>query len=90
VGGEECQAPQDAFFDSNSGRLTRAARIGFILRERPGDRELLEAEEKVLIAGLAVVRGRLEAAKHASEGDIVGVQGHLMAAEAMLIQLFLV
>ena len=77
-------------FDSRSGRLTRAARIGFILRKRPGDRELLDAEEKVLVAGLAVVRGRLEAAKHASEGDIVGVQGHLMAAEAMLIQLFLV
>ena len=64
-------------FDSHSGRLTRAARIGFILRERPGDRDLLAAEEKPLVAGLAVVRGRLEAVKHASEGDIVDVQGHL-------------
>ena len=87
---ENSARPRKMLFDSRSGRLTRAARIGFILRERPGDRELLDAEEKVLVAGLAVVRGRLEAAKHASEGDIVGVQGHLMAAEAMLIQLFLV
>jgi hypothetical protein len=87
---ENSARPRKMLFDSRSGRLTRAARIGFILRKRPGDRELLDAEEKVLVAGLAVVRGRLEAAKHASEGDIVGVQGHLMAAEAMLIQLFLV
>jgi hypothetical protein len=87
---EKSARPRNMLFDSNSGRLTRAGRIGFILRERPGDRELLDAEEKVLVAGLAVVRGRLETAKHASEGDIVGVQGHLMAAEAMLIQLFLV
>lgn len=86
---EKSARPRKMLFDSHSGRLTRAARIGFILRERPGDRDLLDAEEKVLVAGLAVVRGRLEAAKHASEGDIVGVQGHLMAAEAMLIQLFL-
>ena len=41
---EKSARPRKMLFDSHSGRLTRAARIGFILRERPGDRDLLDAE----------------------------------------------
>jgi hypothetical protein len=78
-----------ADFYAESGRLTRAARIRFILRTRKGDRRLVEEQTVALIATCTMLRERLEAAKHASERDVVAVTCYLLSAEALLAQLFL-
>jgi hypothetical protein len=78
-----------ADFYAESGRLTRAARIRFILRTREGDRRLVEEQTVALIATCTMLRERLEAAKHASERDVVAVTCYLLSAEALLAQLFI-
>jgi hypothetical protein len=80
---------KSADFYTKSGRLTRAARIRFVLRARKEDRRLAEEQAAAVIASFTMISRRLEAAKHASEGDVVAVRCHLLAAEALLAQLFL-
>jgi hypothetical protein len=69
-------------------RLTRAARVRYILRDRKGERRLVEEQEAAVIAGVSLLQERLQAAKHASAGNLVTLQGQLLAAEGFLIQLF--
>jgi hypothetical protein len=78
-----------ADFCADSGNLTRAARIRFVLRTRTGDRRLVEEQAAALIGSFTMIGRRLEAAKHASELDVTAVRSHLMSAEALLIQLFI-
>jgi hypothetical protein len=78
-----------ADFYAKSGNLTRAARIRFVLRARRGDRRLVEEQATALIVSFTMIGQRLEAAKHASQGDVVAVRCYLLSAEALLAQLFL-
>lgn len=80
---------KSADFYAKSGNLTRAARIRFVLRTRKGDRRLVEEQATALIVSFTMIGKRLEAAKHASEGDVVAVRCYLLSAEALLAQLFL-
>jgi hypothetical protein len=59
------------------------------LRTRKGDRRLVEEQTVALIATCTLISQRLQAAKHASELDVTAVRSYLMAAEALLIQLFI-
>lgn len=78
-----------ADFYAVSGNLTRTARIRFVLRARKGDRRLVEEQATALIASFTMIGTRLEAAKHASEGDAVAVTCYLLSVEALLAQLFI-
>jgi hypothetical protein len=80
---------RQADFYAESGRLTRAARIRFILRTRKGDRRLVEEQTVALIATCTLISQRLQAAKHVSEHDVVTVTCCLLSAEALLAQLFI-
>ena len=62
----------------------------FLLRDRRGERDLLEEHLSSVMRTFGLVRSRLEAAKHASAGDIVAVQGYLLSVEALLVELLLV
>ena len=68
---------KSADFYTKSGRLTRAARIRFVLRARKEDRRLAEEQATALIVSFTMISRRLEAAKHASEGNVVTVRYHL-------------
>ena len=70
-------------------RATRTARIRFVLRARKGDRRLVEEQATALIVSFTMIGKRLEAAKHASEGDVVAVRCYLLSVEALLAQLFI-
>ncbi|HEY5182404.1 MAG TPA: hypothetical protein VIJ07_21965 [Dermatophilaceae bacterium] len=59
------------------------------MRTRKGDRRLVEEQATALIVSFTMIGKRLEAAKHASEGDVVAVRCYLLSAEALLAQLFL-
>lgn len=70
------------------GKVTRSARVRFVLRDRKGDIKIVEAQAAALDAAVAATHSRLQAAKHASEGDLVQVRSHLLTTEALLNQLF--
>jgi hypothetical protein len=74
----------------DKGRPTHAARIRYLLRDREGDRNLVEAQVKAIVATHSEVTSRLQAAKHASTGDISAVRTYLLTVEVVLAQLFLV
>lgn len=74
----------------SDGRATRAGQIRYLLRNRAGDSKLVERQVDSLIALANELIGRIQAAKHRSNGDVTSVCAHLVAVEAVLHQLFLV
>lgn len=73
-----------------NGRPTRGARVRYVLRDRKGDQKLVEAQVDAAVAFINELIGRLQAAKHASVGDIAAVRAHLVSVESALGQLFVV
>jgi hypothetical protein len=73
-----------------NGRPTRGARVRYVLRDRKGDQKLVEAQVDAAVAFINELIGRLQAAKHASVGDITAVRAHLVSVESALGQLFVV
>lgn len=71
-----------------NGRWTRAARIRYLLRYSGYSPKLAEQQAIALCASQAEVNQRLQAAKHASVGDVEATKVHLVTAEAILSQLF--
>ena len=71
-------------------RPTRTARVRFLMRNRGGDRKVVEAQVNALAAATNATHARLEGAKHASEVTVLEVQCYLMSAESILSALFVV
>lgn len=70
-----------------NGRPTRGARVRYLLRNRKGDQKLVETQVDAVVNEL--IR-RLQAAKHASVGDVPAVRALLVCVESILGQLYLV
>lgn len=75
--------------DSN-GRATRTGQIRYLLRDRGRDARLVERQVESIAALANDVVGRIQAAKHASNGSVITIRAHLMTVEVVLHQLFLV
>jgi hypothetical protein len=71
-------------------RPTRAGRVRYLMRERQGDRAVVESQVEALVKCVEATHARLQGAKHASQGDVVQVRCHLMTTESILSQLFTV
>jgi hypothetical protein len=63
-------------------------RVRYLFRDLPGPRDLVVHQVDAFSAVVSRLRGRLEAAKHASQGDLVAVQALVIQAESLLITLF--
>ena len=72
----------------DDGPVTRAARISYQLRSRPGDKKLVRSELSALITMCSELNSRLNAGKHASQGTLLALQAYLVSTEALLMQLF--
>jgi hypothetical protein len=71
-------------------RPTRSARVKFVLRARPGDRTMVDAQVSALATLSRELVSRLQAAKHSSASSQAAAEACLLAVEALLHQLFLV
>lgn len=74
----------------DKGRPTRGARVRYVLRNRKGDQKLVEVQVDAAVTFVNELFGRLQAAKHASVGDITVVRAHLVSVESILGQLYVV
>ncbi|WP_344193319.1 hypothetical protein [Pedococcus aerophilus] len=72
------------------GKVMRKARVRYLLRDRKGDMKVVEAQADALSAAVEGNQSRLQAAKHASSGDLAQARAHLVTAESILTQLFAV
>lgn len=68
---------------------TRSLRIKFIVRGLGSERTVAVGQFESLATMLTPLHGRLEAAKHASQGDVTIVRSLLLSAESLLTMLFL-
>lgn len=73
----------------SGGRLTRTARVRYVMRGRRGERKLVEAEIEAVSKSVDQLVGRLNAGKHASEGDLQGMRMLLLSTEAILTGLLI-
>lgn len=62
-------------------------RVRYLLRDLPGPRDLVVHQVEAFASVVGRLRGRLEAAKHASQGDVVAVQALVIQAESLLVTL---
>jgi hypothetical protein len=95
-------APDDAVreWHARTGRPTsewerqdrppHALRVRFLANQLGGERAVVEAQAEALALLHRRVRDRLQAAKHASRGDIAAVRTLLVTGESLLITLLLV
>jgi hypothetical protein len=63
-------------------------RVKYLCRELGGSRDLVVSQVEALGTVVKRLRGRLEAAKHASQGDLVAVRALVCQTESVLITLF--
>ncbi|HXH78378.1 hypothetical protein [Nocardioides sp.] len=66
------------------GRITRSARVRFLMRGRKKERKLVLSQIQALDASVGELISRLNAGKHASVGDMHTAQTNLMVTEAVL------
>jgi len=71
------------------GHPTHGARLRFLLRNRKGDRRLLQAQLSSLTIMRSELSSKFNAAKHASVGNSDEMETHLISIEAYLLQVFL-
>jgi len=64
-------------------------RVKFLAQRLGGERTVVVAQFESLASFHTSLRGRLQAAKHASQGDLTTVRSLLLSAEYLLMQLFL-
>ena len=74
---------------SETGRLTRQARIRYITRDRTSDSKLIENQNLALSGLVGELVSRFNAGKHASAGAMAQARSMLMQVEALLSQLLL-
>ena len=74
---------------ANQARPTRALRVKFIAQGLGDQRTVVVAQYESLASILGPLHSRLEAAKHASQGDVTTVRSLLLSAESLLTMLFL-
>lgn len=67
-----------------NGRITRSARVRFLMRGRKKERKLVLSQIQALDASVGELISRLNAGKHASVGDMHTAQTNLMVTEAVL------
>lgn len=66
------------------GRITRSARVRFLMRGRKKERKLVQSQIQALDASVGELVSRLNAGKHASVGDVRTAQTNLMVTETVL------
>lgn len=69
-------------------RPPHALRVRYLFRDLAGPRDLVVAQADAFATVVKRLRSRLEAAKHASQAELVAVQALLTQAESLLITLF--
>lgn len=67
-----------------------AGRIRYLMRRRPGDAKLAQRQANSVVRLASDLVGRIQAAKHASTGNVAAVRSHLISIEALLHRLFAV
>jgi hypothetical protein len=72
----------------DDGRPTRAARIRYLLRDRMSDAKLVVSQAESIVKLTDELVRRIQAAKHASSGNLATVRAHLVSVEAVLHELF--
>jgi hypothetical protein len=86
---QEGRTPAKTDFDHN-GKPTRRGRIAYALRNRPGDRLLVQNQEAALVGLVAQVQGQAQGIKHApGAATVTYAQTLLVTAEGLLMQLVL-
>jgi hypothetical protein len=81
--------PAKADFDDR-GRPTRRGRVAYALRDRPGDRQLVQNQEATLAGLVAQVQEKAQGIKHAPRAATVATaQTLLVTVEGLLMQLVL-
>ena len=84
------RTPAKTDFD-DKGRPTRRGKVAYVLRDRPGDRLLVQSQEAALAGLLAQVQGQAQGVKHAPGAATVAyAQTLLVIAEGLLMGLVLV
>jgi hypothetical protein len=63
-------------------------RVKYLYRDLAGARDLVVSQVDAMATVVKRLRGRIEAAKHASQGDLVAVRALVCQAESVLITLF--
>lgn len=64
------------FIDAK-GRPTRAGRLHYLLRDRKGERKLIDSQASALVVVHGELISRLQASKHASAGNVAAVRAYL-------------
>jgi hypothetical protein len=83
------RTPAKADFD-DKGRPTRRGRIAYALRNRPGDRLLVQNQEAALAGLVTQIQGQAQGVKHTSGvATVTYAQTLLVTAEGLLMQLVL-
>ncbi|MET7374802.1 hypothetical protein [Micromonospora arida] len=83
------RTPAKTDFD-DKGKPTRRGRIAYALRNRPGDRLLVQNQEAALAGLVAQVQGQAQGVKHApGAATVTYAQTLLVTAEGLLMQLVL-
>ncbi|RKN03101.1 hypothetical protein D7319_32240 [Streptomyces radicis] len=81
--------PRQQWYSQPANRLTRPVRIRYIAVRHSADPRMCLALVDNLLIIAQRLNGRLQALKHASEGDLAAVRTLLIAAESFLSHLFL-
>jgi hypothetical protein len=69
-------------------RPPRALRVRYLFRDLAGPRDLVVGQVEAFATVVGRLNGRLQATKHASQGDLVAVRALVVHAESLLLTIF--